>query len=129
MFPWSGWYLALNTAVILWAGWHLVRRPKGKAAEEARKREWSSDDLIACVLSALAYFNGLAGTALVLINNLTGWLLVIATALEILLMFRVIDPKLKTVSGSFELKQQEYLEELDRIVEWERDTSPGEQGA
>ena len=32
-------------------------------------------------------------------------------------MFKIIDPKLKMVSGSFEKKQKQYIEELDRIVE------------
>ena len=36
-------------------------------------------------------------------------------------MFRSIDPKLRTLSDEYELKQKEYLEELDRIMKWEKD--------
>lgn len=119
MFPWTIWVVGLNVAAIAWGFVHLGRRSSGRFSAAAAAREWSADDLVACVLSALIYFNGLAATALVLINNATGWMLAAATVVELVLMFRIINPKLETVSGSFESRQKEYLEELDRIVEWE----------
>ena len=119
MFPWSGWVIGFNVASIIWAAVHLFRHSGGRGDSGKVEREWTTDDLLACVLSALVYFNGLAATALVLVGNLTGWILAVCTVFELILMFRIIDPKLKLVSGSFEKKQKEYLEELDRIVEWE----------
>ena len=119
MFAWSGWVIGLNAAVILWGAFHLYRHSGGRGDTGKVSREWTTDDLVACVLSALSYFNGLAATTLVLMNNATGWILVVAMVFELILMFRIIDPKLKMVSGSFEKKQKQYLEELDRIVKWE----------
>jgi len=119
LFPWSGWVIALNVVVILWAATHYFRHSGGRGDTGKAGREWTTDDLLACVLSALAYFNGLAATALVVMGNLTGWILAVATVFELILMFKIIDPKLKNVSENFEKKQKQYLEELDRIVEWE----------
>jgi hypothetical protein len=119
LFGWSWWVIGLNAASIVWGAVHLSHRFSGRHDSQKINREWTTDDLVACVLSALIYFNGLAATALVLINNMTGWILAVMTLIELVLMFKIIDPKLKSVSGSFEKKQKQYLEELDRIVEWE----------
>jgi hypothetical protein len=119
LFPWSSWVIGLNVAAIIWGAVHLYRHSGGRGDTGKVDREWTTDDLVACVLSALTYFNGLAATALVLINNPTGWILAGATVLELILMFRIIDPKLKLVSSTFEKKQKQYVEELDRIVKWE----------
>ena len=82
MFPWSVWVIGFNVVVILWGAIHIYRHSGGRGDTGKAGREWTTDDLIACVLSALIYFNGLAGTALVLLNNLTGWILVVATVLR-----------------------------------------------
>jgi hypothetical protein len=119
LFGWSWWVIGLNAASIIWGLVHLSHRFSGRHDSEKINREWTTDDLVACVLSALIYFNGLAATALVLINYTTGWILAAMTVVELVLMFLIIDPKLKSVSSSFEKKQKQYLEELDRIVEWE----------
>jgi len=36
-----------------------------------------------------------------------------------LLMYWVIDPKLKTISSEYEKKQKDYLIKLDEIQKWE----------
>ncbi|HLA40928.1 MAG TPA: hypothetical protein VJ417_13085 [Candidatus Glassbacteria bacterium] len=120
MYPWTPWLLAFNVLAIAWAAWHLLRRPAGQAEHSAELREWGWDDLVACVLAALAYFNGLGGVTLLIMNTLSGWLLSALMLVQIFLMYRIIDPKLRRVSGEFEKKQKEYLEELDKIVEWEK---------
>jgi len=119
MFGWSWWVIALNVVVTLWGAVHMYHRSSGRHDIEKVNREWSTDDLVTSVLSAVIYFNGLAATALVLVNNVTGWILAGLTVPELILMYKIIDPKLKAVSGSFEKRQKQYLEELDRIVEWE----------
>ncbi len=119
MFGWSWWVIGLNAVAIIWGAVHMYHRHSGRHDPQKVHREWTTDDLVACVLSALIYFNGLAATALVLINNTTGWIMAAETIVELVLMFKIIDPKLKSVSSSFEKKQKQYLEELDRIVEWE----------
>ena len=119
MFAWSWWVIGLNAIAAAWGAVHLYHRASGRHDIEKVNREWTTDDLVTCILSALIYFNGLAATVLVLINNATGWILAGLCIIELILMFRIIDPKLKSVSGSFEKKQKQYLEELDRIVKWE----------
>jgi len=88
-------------------------------------KEWSSEDLWACILSPLAYFTITAGVALLLLNQWTGYLLTFAGLALSAAMFYVIDPKLKALSADFEKKQKGYLEELDKIIEW-KSTSDSE---
>jgi len=120
LFPWTPWLLAANALAVIWAVVHLLQRPAGQTEHSAELREWGRDDLLACVLAALAYFNGLGGTTLMLMNTFSGWVLTAFTVVQIYLMYRTIDPKLRRVSGEFEKKQKEYIEELDKIVEWEK---------
>lgn len=114
---WIIWLLTINTLSLVAAIIHLV---KIRSPKSGIPREWSREDLLACILSALAYVNCLAGTALLLMNNWTGYVLTGFTVAQVLVMYHIIDPKLRKVSGDFEKKQQEYLEELDKIVEWEK---------
>jgi len=86
-------------------------------------KEWSWEDLMACILSPLAYFNGLAGVALLFLNQWTGWVLTINALALGAAMFYIIDPKLSRLSSDFEKKQKEYLEELDRMIEWENNSN------
>lgn len=34
-------------------------------------------------------------------------------------MIKIIDPKLKAISEDYEIKQKQYLEDLERIARWE----------
>lgn len=81
--------------------------------------EWGWEEAVACTLSALAYLNITAGTALILLNQWSGYLLTINALACAAAMFFIMDPKLKRISEDYEKKQKGYLEELDRIVEWE----------
>ncbi len=38
----------------------------------------------------------------------------------LLLMLWIIDPKLKAISGDYEHKQKQYLEDLEKIARWEK---------
>ena len=81
--------------------------------------EWGRADFLACVLSVTSYFCITAGMALLLLNRPSGYVLTAVSIVSALLMYKVIDPKLKSQSEEFEKKQKGYLEELDRILEWE----------
>ncbi len=50
-----------------------------------------------------------------------GWVLLGASIVLLVVLIKVIDPKLKAISLDYEVKQKEYLEELDRISRWEED--------
>ncbi|MEA1996088.1 MAG: hypothetical protein U9N45_00535 [Gemmatimonadota bacterium] len=94
-----------------------------QAAEPVKKihKEWSTDDLMACILSPLAYLNITAGVALLLLNHWAGYVMTINGVAFSVALFYIINPKLSAVSAKFEKKQKEYLEELDKIIGWEED--------
>lgn len=85
--------------------------------------EWSREDLVASILAALSYFNILAGMALALLNQWSGYILTINALACAIGMYAVIDPKLRWISEDYEKKQKMYLEELDRIVGWDEKTT------
>ena len=114
---WIIWLLVINTLSLVAAVFHLA---KNRSTKSVSAQEWSWEDLLACILSALAYVNCLAGIALLLMNQWTGYVLTAFTVAQVVTMYYTIDPKLRKVSDDFEKKQQEYLEELDKIVEWEK---------
>lgn len=113
---WIIWLLSINALSLVAAILHVV---KARTTKSDFPQEWSREDLLACILSALAYVNCLAGIALLLMNQWTGYVLSVFTVAQVISMYYIIDPKLRKVSADFEKKQQEYLEELDKIVEWE----------
>src|SRR3972149_12200179 len=111
---WLIWVFSIDALSIAAAAIHLAMRQRAHIDKKISPREWSRDDLIACVLSGLAYLNVLAGTALLFLNQWTGWVMTGITVLQVWLMYVTIDPKLKMVSGAFEKKQQGNLEELEK---------------
>ncbi len=81
--------------------------------------EWSREDWLAMLLSALAYVGvvcGLAGSFLLLPWGFV--LLAVGLALAAL-MYWIIDPKLRVISTEYEKKQKEHLLQLERIQRWE----------
>ncbi len=82
-------------------------------------QEWTVEDLIACILSALSYTGIMIGFSLLFLGQLSGLIITIITALITWLMFWIIDPKLRAVSEDYEKRQKEYIEMLDRLVRWE----------
>ncbi len=87
--------------------------------EEAN--EWTGEDFCAMVFSSLCYVLITIGVGLSLLVPVWGLLCLAGAALCGWIMFKSIDPKLRTLSDDYELKQKEYLEELDRIMKWEKD--------
>jgi Na+/proline symporter len=79
---------------------------------------WSREDWIAIVLSPVIMGLGMIGAANACLGRVSGvWQLALATGLG-LVMFWVIDPKLKAVSVEYELQQARYLERLERQMRW-----------
>lgn len=81
--------------------------------------EWTREDCWASVLSALAYILLMLGVALSLLALPIGYLLLILGIGAAILMYRIIDPKLQTISKEYEKKQKSYLEHLEKIQRWE----------
>lgn len=81
--------------------------------------EWRKEDWIAIVLSVFAYIALVVGTALSFLLLPSGFIILGAGIVIILLMYWVIDPKLRTISTEYEKKQKAYLEQLEEIQKWE----------
>ncbi len=81
--------------------------------------EWTKEDLFACILSSLVYITLIVGTALSFLLIWTGFVILAIGIILAIIMFFIIDPKLKTISDEYEKKQKSYLENLEKIERWE----------
>lgn len=81
--------------------------------------EWTKEDLLASILSPLAYFALTLGVALSLLALTIGYIILLLGIVLTLAMYFVIDPKLRTVSSEYEKSQKDYLKELEKIQRWE----------
>jgi hypothetical protein len=81
--------------------------------------EWTKEDWLTIVISPLAYIFLMVGTALSMMLLPSGYLVLAIGVVLTILMHWIIDPKLKVISGEYEKRQREYLEELERKARWE----------
>lgn len=88
------------------------------AAEADR---WSKEDYVAFVISPLIYVLLALGVMFSLLLKWYGWVLLGTSLVLLVVLIKVIDPKLKAISLDYEEKQKKYLEELDRISRWEEE--------
>jgi SSS family solute:Na+ symporter len=93
----------------------LIRR--SWTPEEAEG--WSREDWIAIILSPIVYALIIMGLARLLLGLLDGALITLCALAGGVLLYWVIDPKLRAVSVDYEAKQASYLEELERSVRWD----------
>ena len=54
-----------------------------------------------------------------LLGELWGFACVAGALVCLVLMLRILDPKLRAISRSYEAKQAEYLENLEKRIRWE----------
>lgn len=92
----------------------ICRQWTAKEADEWRKEDW-----IAIVLSVLSYITLAIGSALSFLLLPIGFLVLGIGIVITLLMYWVIDPKLKTISEEYEKKQKDYLKQIEEIQKWE----------
>lgn len=90
---------------------------------------WSREDWKAIVLSPLIMALAMVGAANLALGRFSGvWQWGAATAMGVL-MFWIIDPKLRAVSAEYEAQQARYLERLERRMRWhEGDADEGTGG-
>ncbi|MGB2907721.1 MAG: hypothetical protein WBB73_11480 [Candidatus Aminicenantaceae bacterium] len=88
-------------------------------ADEADR--WSKEDYLAFVISPLIYVLLALGVMFSLLLKWYGWVMLGASLVLLVILIKVIDPKLKAISLDYEEKQKQYLEELDRISRWEEE--------
>ena len=81
--------------------------------------EWTSHDLAASILSILSFFLATIGIAGVLLFQVWGVVTLVLSLVCMVLMYKIIDPKLRAISTDFEAKEAKYLAEIDRVTRWE----------
>ncbi|NIM52256.1 MAG: sodium:solute symporter [Gemmatimonadales bacterium] len=87
--------------------------------------EWTREDWIAIVLSPIVFALLMVGVTKLLLLQLAGGVLTLGAIVGALLIYWVIDPKLRAVSHEYEVKQARYLEELERRLRSEGPTRRG----
>jgi 4-amino-4-deoxy-L-arabinose transferase-like glycosyltransferase len=92
----------------------IKRKWTGKEAQE-----WTKEDVIAWILSPLAYLGLTAGIALTLLLKWPGYILLALAIVFTFLIFWIQRPKLEAASEEYEKRQKEYLKELEKIERWE----------
>jgi len=80
---------------------------------------WTKEDWIAVVLSPFSYVLITMGLAMSLFLLPLGYLLLGLGVGITIFLFWVIDPKLKVLSSEYEIKQRQYLKDLEQIQRWE----------
>jgi hypothetical protein len=81
--------------------------------------QWTKEDYITFIISPLIYVLLLLGTAFSLLLLWYGWVILGVSLILLVIMIKIIDPKLKAISEDYELKQKKYLEDLEKIARWE----------
>ena len=94
-------------------GW----KKKKWTAKEAD--QWSKEDYLTFVISPLIYILLALGVAFSLLMLWYGYVILGISILLLVVMIKIIDPKLKAISEDYEDKQKKYLEDLEKIARWE----------
>lgn len=80
---------------------------------------WSKQDVLVWILSPLTYFLTAVCVLFICLLRWYGFVLLAVDIVLLVVMFRVIDPKLKAISEDYEHKQKKYLEDVEKIARWE----------
>ena len=83
--------------------------------------EWTVHDLLASVLGVVSFFLCTIGVIGSFLFQLWGFVALLCSVLLAVVVYQVIDPKLRAMSGAFEERQKEYLDDLERKVRWEEE--------
>jgi sensor histidine kinase YesM len=81
--------------------------------------EWTIHDWVAVIVSPVIYLLLTIGVMLSMLLVTAGFVLLGVAIVLLVLLVRVINPKLDAISEAYEKKQKEYIEELERKVKWE----------
>jgi Na+-transporting NADH:ubiquinone oxidoreductase subunit NqrB len=81
--------------------------------------EWTIHDWVAVIVSPVIYLLLTIGVMMSMLLVTAGFFLLGAAIVLLVLLVRVINPKLDAISEAYEKKQKEYVEELERKVKWE----------
>ncbi len=81
--------------------------------------EWTKEDGFTILISPIIYVLLTVGTALSLLLQWQGYVILAGGVILTIIMHSVIDPKLKAISEEYERRQQDYLEALEEANRWE----------
>ena len=81
----------------------------------AEAEKWTIEDTATVIISPLIYLLLLMSTLLMP----AGFLMLALAVVLIVVMVKIINPKLSAISEAFEKKQKQYIEELEKKVKWE----------
>ena len=81
--------------------------------------EWTIHDWVAVIVSPVIYLLLTIGVMLSALLVTAGFFLLGAAIVLLVILVRVINPKLDAISEAYEKRQKEYIEELERKVKWE----------
>jgi len=81
--------------------------------------EWTIHDWIAVIVSPLIYVLLTIGVMLSMLLVTAGFVMLAAAIVLLVLLVKVINPKLDAISEGYEKRQKGYIEELERKVKWE----------
>ena len=87
-----------------------------ESADEMHKEDW-----FAIVFSVIAYISLMVGTAMSALLIPTGFFILIIGILATIIMYWIIDPKLRAISSEYEKQEKDYLLKLDEIQKWDAD--------
>ncbi len=82
---------------------------------------WTREDWIAIVLSPLVMGALMIGVTKLLLLQPGGLLLLGGAVVGTLVIFWVIDPKLKAVSAEYEAQQEQYVKQLEQRLRWQEE--------
>ncbi len=85
--------------------------------EEAEK--WTIEDTVTVIISPLIYLLILIGGAMSTLLMPVGFSMLALAIVLIVVMVKIINPKLSAISEAYEKKQKHYIEELEKKVKWE----------
>ena len=85
----------------------------------AEAEEWTKEDTAAVIISPIIYVAVMIGGAMSALLMPLGFVILGAGLVLMLVMIRLINPKLSAVSRGYEEKQKHYIEELEKKVKWE----------
>ena len=80
---------------------------------------WTKEDYLTFIISPLIYILLALGVAFSLLLFWYGWVILGGSIILLVIMIKIIDPKLKAISEDYETKQKQYLEDLEKIARWE----------
>lgn len=89
---------------------------KKYTAESAEK--WGWEELVACIMSPVSYVFVSLGLALAILLKPMGYVYLVIGIAATLIMYFVIDPKLRAISDEYERNQAEYLKHVEKVSKW-----------